>query len=94
MRFTGWWQNRRRAGPGTVFELRPEAKLPWHGASEDVCDSFRSINSGHENIRLTIKDVEACDEVAPHTVRYRFKSGGIRDALRPCHFLQGVLCPA
>lgn len=65
-----------------VFELRPEAKFADGAAltSEDVCDSFRLLSTlGHENIRLTIKDVEACDAVAPHTVRYRFKSGGIRD---------------
>ena len=65
-----------------VFELRPEAKFADGTAvtSEDVCDSFRLLSTlGHENIRLTIKDVEACDVVAPHTVRYRFKSGGIRD---------------
>lgn len=65
-----------------VFELRPEAKFADGTAltSEDVCDSFRLLSTlGHENIRLTIKDVEACDVLAPHTVRYRFKSAGIRD---------------
>jgi microcin C transport system substrate-binding protein len=65
-----------------VFELRPEAKFADGTAltSDDVCDSFRLLSTlGHENIRLTIKDVEACDVVAPHSVRYRFKSAGIRD---------------
>ena len=65
-----------------VFELRPEAKFADGTGltSEDVCDSFRLLSTlGHENIRLTIKDVEACDVLAPHTVRYRFKSAGIRD---------------
>ena len=65
-----------------VFELRPEAKFADSTAltSDDVCDSFRLLSTlGHENIRLTIKDVEACDVLAPHTVRYRFKSAGIRD---------------
>jgi microcin C transport system substrate-binding protein len=65
-----------------VFELRPEAKFADGTAltSDDVCDSFRLLSTlGHENIRLTIKDVEACDELGPHTVRYRFKSAGIRD---------------
>ena len=84
-RFTGWWPKppiSRRTGKSLVFELRPEAKFADGTAltSEDVCDSFRLLSTlGHENIRLTIKDVEACDEVAPHTVRYRFKSDGIRD---------------
>ncbi len=65
-----------------VFELRPEAKFADGTVltSEDVCDSFRLLSTlGHENIRLTIKDVEACEALAPHTVRYRFKSAGIRD---------------
>jgi microcin C transport system substrate-binding protein len=65
-----------------VFELRPEAKFADGTVltSEDVCDSFHLLSSlGHENIRLTIKDVDACDVLAPHTVRYRFKSAGIRD---------------
>lgn len=65
-----------------VFELRPEAKFAdgTGVTSKDVCDSFRLLSTlGRENIRLTIRDVEACDVVAPHTVRYRFKSGGIRD---------------
>ena len=65
-----------------VFELRPEAKFADRTVltSEDVCDSFHLLSTlGHENIRLTIKDVEACEVLAPHTVRYRFKSAGIRD---------------
>ena len=65
-----------------VFELRAEAKFADGTGltSEDVCDSFRLLSTlGHENIRLTIKDVEACEVLAPHTVRYLFKSAGIRD---------------
>ena len=65
-----------------VFALRPEAKFADGTAltSEDVCGSFDLLSTlGHENIRLTIKDVEACEALAPHTVRYRFKSAGIRD---------------
>ena len=65
-----------------VFELRPEAKFAdgTRLTAEDVCDSFRLLSTlGHENIRLTIKDVEACDVLAPYSVRYRFKGAGIRD---------------
>ena len=65
-----------------VFALRPEAKFADGTAltSEDVCDSFDLLSTlGHENIRLTIKDAETCEALAPHTVRYRFKSAGIRD---------------
>ena len=84
-----------------VFELRPEAKFAdgTELTAEDVCDSFRLLSTlGHENIRLTIKDVEACDVLAPYTVRYRFKSAGIRDLplsiAALADFLQGVLRPA
>ena len=65
-----------------VFELRAEAKFADDTmlTSEDVCDSFRLLSTlGHENIKLTIKDVAACEALAPHTVRYRFTSTGIRD---------------
>jgi microcin C transport system substrate-binding protein len=65
-----------------VFELRPEAKFADGTAltSEDVCDSFRLLSTlGHENIRLTIKDVEACETPDPYKVRYRFKGAGTRD---------------
>jgi microcin C transport system substrate-binding protein len=65
-----------------VFELQAEAKFADGTmlTSEDVCDSFRLLSTlGHENIKLTIRDVEACEALAPHTVRYRFKSAGIRD---------------
>ena len=65
-----------------VFELWPEAKFADGTVltSEDVCDSFRLLSTlGHENIRLTIKDIEACEALAPHTVRYRFKRAGVRD---------------
>ena len=50
-----------------VFELRTEAKFADGTGltSEDVCDSFRLLSTlGHENIRLTIKDVEACEALA------------------------------
>ncbi len=65
-----------------VFELRAEAKFADGTGltSDDVCDSFHLLSTlGHENIKLTIRDVEACEALAPHTVRYRFKSAGIRD---------------
>ena len=65
-----------------TFDLREEAKFADGTTltSSDVCDSFRLLSTlGHENIRITIKDVEACDAPAPHTVRYRFKTAGIRD---------------
>ena len=65
-----------------TFTLRPEAKFSDGSPlmAEDVCDSFRLISTlGHERIRITIRDVEACDVVDPHTVRYRFKGERTRD---------------
>ena len=65
-----------------TFTLRPEAKFSDGTAltADDVCDSFRLLSTeGHERIRITIHDVEACDVLDPHTVRYRFKGDRTRD---------------
>ena len=65
-----------------TFALRAEARFADGSAltSEDVCDSFRLLSTlGHENIKLTIKDVDACDVVGLHEVRYRFKGENVRD---------------
>ena len=84
-----------------VFELRPEAKFAdgTKLTAEDVCDSFRLLSTlGHENIRLTIKDVEACDVVAPYDGALPLQE---RRHPRPAaehrglaDFLQGLLRPA
>ncbi len=65
-----------------TFALRAEARFADGSAltGEDVCDSFRLLSTlGHENIKLTIKDVDACDVVGLHEVRYRFKGENVRD---------------
>ena len=65
-----------------TFTLRPEAKFSDGSplTAEDVCDSFRLLSTeGHERIRITIRDVEGCDIIDPHTVRYRFKGERTRD---------------
>jgi len=65
-----------------TFTLRPEAKFSDGSpvTAEDVCNSFRLLSTqGHERIRITIRDVEACDIIGPHTVRYRFKGERTRD---------------
>ncbi|MCA3561962.1 MAG: ABC transporter substrate-binding protein [Aestuariivirga sp.] len=65
-----------------TFTLRPEAKFSDGTAltAEDVCDTFRLLSTeGHERIRITIRDVEACDVIDPRTVRYRFKGERTRD---------------
>ncbi len=65
-----------------TFTLRPEAAFSDGSplTAEDVCDSFRLLSTlGAENIRITIRDVEACDIIDPQTVRYRFKGERTRD---------------
>ena len=64
--------------------------------AEDVCDSFRLLSTeGHERIRITIRDVEACEVLGPHEVRYRFKGERTRDlpltVARLADLLQGLL---
>lgn len=65
-----------------TFALREEARFA-NGTpltAEDVCDSFRLLSTeGHERIRITIRDVEACEVLGPHEVRYRFKGERTRD---------------
>jgi microcin C transport system substrate-binding protein len=65
-----------------TFQLREEARFSDGTAltAEDVCDSFRLLSTeGHERIRITIRDVEACDVLGPHEVRFRFKGERTRD---------------
>ncbi len=65
-----------------TFALRPEARFADGTplTAEDVCDSFRLLSTkGHERIRITIRDVEGCDVLGPHSVRYRFKGERTRD---------------
>jgi len=69
-------------GKSVTFTLRPEAKFSDGSAltAEDVCDSFRLLSTmGSENIRITIRDVEACEVLDPHSLRYRFKGERTRD---------------
>jgi microcin C transport system substrate-binding protein len=65
-----------------TFALRPEARFSDGSAltADDVCDSFRLLfTKGHERIKPLIRDVEACDVIGPHEVRYRFKGDQVRD---------------
>jgi microcin C transport system substrate-binding protein len=65
-----------------TFALREEARFAdgTPVTAEDVCDSFRLLSTeGHERIRITIRDVEACEVTGPLEVRYRFKGERTRD---------------
>ena len=65
-----------------TFLLREEARFA-NGTpltAEDVCDSFRLLSTGgDERIKITIRDVEACEVLRTHEVRYRFKGERTRD---------------
>jgi microcin C transport system substrate-binding protein len=65
-----------------TFALRGEAKFAdgTPVTAEDVCDSFRLLSTeGHERIRITIRDVEACEVLGPLELRYRFNGERTRD---------------
>jgi microcin C transport system substrate-binding protein len=65
-----------------TFNLRSAARFADGSplTAEDVCDSFRLLSTqGHERIRITIRDVEACEVLSPGAVRYRFKGERTRD---------------
>lgn len=65
-----------------TFVLRPEAKFSDGTAvtAEDVCETFKLLSTkAHERIRLTIRDVEACEAIEPLKVRYVFKGESVRD---------------
>ncbi|MFL5259812.1 MAG: extracellular solute-binding protein [Hyphomicrobiales bacterium] len=65
-----------------TFALREEARFAdgTPVAADDVCDSFRLLSTvGHERIRLQLRDVERCDIIDPHQVRYTFKGENTRD---------------
>ncbi len=65
-----------------TFQLREEAQFAdgTPVTAEDVCDSFRLLSTeGHERIRITIRDVEACEVLGPLELRYRFKGERTRD---------------
>ncbi len=69
-------------GKSITFQLRETAKFADGSAltADDVCDSFRLLSTeGHERIKITIRDVETCEVLGPHEVRYRFKGGRNRD---------------
>jgi len=65
-----------------TFALREEARFADGSplTAEDVCDSHRLLSTqGHERIRITIRDVEACEVLGTHEVRYRFTGERTRD---------------
>lgn len=65
-----------------TFDLREEARFAdgTPVTAEDVCDSFRLLSTqGHERIRITIRDVDGCDVLSAHQLRYRFRGERTRD---------------
>jgi microcin C transport system substrate-binding protein len=69
-------------GKSVTFQLREAARFAdgTPVTAADVCDTFRLMSTlAHERIRLTIRDVEACEVTGPLAVRYRFKGENTRD---------------
>jgi microcin C transport system substrate-binding protein len=65
-----------------TFNLREEARFADDTAltAEDVCESYRLLSTeGDERIKITIRDVEACEVLGLHELRYRFKGERTRD---------------
>ena len=65
-----------------AFQLREEARFADGTplTADDVCDTFRLLSTeGHERIRQQIRDIERCEVVDPHQVRYLFKGENTRD---------------
>ncbi|MFO1088606.1 MAG: extracellular solute-binding protein [Hyphomicrobiales bacterium] len=65
-----------------TFKLRPEAKFsdgtPLTAA--DVVETFRLLKEfGHENIRISIRDVSKAEALDDHTVKYTFTGENRRD---------------
>ena len=71
---------RRRQNRDLPAAPRGEVRDGTALTAEDVCDSFRLLSTeGDERIKITIRDVEACDVKGPHEVAYRFKGERTRD---------------
>lgn len=69
-------------GKSVSFTLREEARFADGSAltADDVCDSFRLLSTeGDERIKITLRDVETCNIISPHVVRYSFKGDRTRD---------------
>ena len=65
-----------------TFYLRPEARFSDDTAvtAEDVVFSFDTLKSkGHPLFRQTLRDVVSAEALDPHTVRYTFEGGQVRD---------------
>jgi microcin C transport system substrate-binding protein len=67
---------------GVTFALREEAKFAdgTPVTAEDVCGTYKLMSTlANERIKITIRDVAACDVLGPHVVRYAFKGDNTRD---------------
>jgi microcin C transport system substrate-binding protein len=65
-----------------IFTLRPEAR--FHDGTpitaEDVCWTYQTlITKGHPEYRVILANVEKCEVLGPHEVRFVFKNGSDRD---------------
>jgi microcin C transport system substrate-binding protein len=68
-----------------TFRLRSAARFSDGSPvrAEDVCASFRALKEkGHPRYRIALRDVTACEERDPLTVRFRFQGENVRDLPR------------
>jgi microcin C transport system substrate-binding protein len=67
---------------GVTFILREDAKFTdgTPVTAEDVCGTYKLMSTlAHERIKITIRDVERCDVLGAHQLRYAFKGDNTRD---------------
>ncbi len=67
---------------GVTFALREEATFAdgTPVTAEDVCGTYKLMSTlANERIKITIRDVDACEVLGPHDVHYAFKGQNTRD---------------
>jgi microcin C transport system substrate-binding protein len=67
---------------GVTFALREDATFADGTplTAEDVCGTYKLMSTlANERIKITIRDVAACEVLGPHDVRYAFKGDNTRD---------------
>ncbi|HZB92310.1 MAG TPA: extracellular solute-binding protein [Stellaceae bacterium] len=65
-----------------TFTLHPEARFQDGSpiTAEDVCWTYETlITKGHPQYRVIFANVEKCDVLGPHRVKFQFKNGNDRD---------------
>ncbi len=79
------WADVAQDGKSVTFGLRKIAQFA-DGSSitaQDVCHTFILFKEkAHPSYRLSLRDVEKCEVLGPHRVRYTFRGENVRDLPR------------